>query len=73
MKRGDEDPNQSEVNSCVNAILKINDSGKAIVDKGWVFWRERNKLSKTIREEWDCVSLMGPNANAAKSPVGDGH
>ena len=38
--RGDEDQNQSEVSQCINALLKINDSGKAIVDKGSVFWRE---------------------------------
>ena len=33
VKGGEEEPNQSEVNGCVNTILKINDSGKAIVDK----------------------------------------
>ena len=58
VKRGDEEPNQSEVNGYINTILKINDSGKAIVDKGRVFWTERNQLPKTISEEWDCVSLI---------------
>ena len=58
VKRGEEEPNQSEVNGCINTILKINDSGKAIVDKRSVFWRERNQLPKTISEEWDCVSLI---------------
>ena len=58
VKRGEEEPNQSEVNGCINTILKINDSGRAIVDKGTVFWRERNQLPKTISEEWDCVTLI---------------
>ena len=41
VNRGEEEPNQSDVNGCLNTILKFNDSGKVIVDKGSAFWREK--------------------------------